>query len=425
MNSAIYAIVAREILDSRGNPTIETTVVLNSGYRGTAAVPAGASRGKYEAVELRDNDEKRYNGMGVLKAISNVMNIIGPKLRGRDALKQQEIDTLMLKLDGTENKSKLGANAILSVSIATAIAAANYQRMPLYRYINAVFSSFMQSPIPIQRMPTPTFNLINGGMHGAGNLDFQEFHVLPASNKPFSLALRIGDEIYYAVKRMLEDRNAAHSVGDEGGFTPNLYTNTDALDILIDAIRRTPYRLTVDVFLGLDIAASHFKTSRGYEIKDRSGPFSSKEFIEFLKDIHEKYRLLLLEDPFDEDDWQSWKEITNLLKDEVFIIGDDLLATNPNRLQKAIEEQACSAILLKPNQIGSLTEFLQVVAIAKKHGITCITSHRSGETNDSYIADIAVGIQSEYVKFGAPARGERVAKYNRLLLIEQDMLRKQ
>lgn len=419
MNAAIYAITAREVLDSRGNPTIETTVVLNSGYRGTAAVPAGASRGKYEAVEIRDEDPKRYNGMGVLKAVQNVVGIIGPKLRGQDALNQQAIDKVLLQLDGSENKSKLGGNALLSVSMATAIATANHQRIPLYKYINALLGVTL--PTKIERMPTPTFNLINGGMHGAGNLNFQEFHVIPATNKPFFQALEMGDEVYHSVKKILEYRNAAISVGDEGGFVPNLYTNTDALEILTEAIRATPYRITVDIFLGLDVAASQFKTARGYEIKDRPSAFSSKDFINFLKEIHQKYRLLLLEDPLEEDDWEAWKEITAELGQEVNIVGDDLLATNPKRLKKAIDQKAVTAILLKPNQICTLTEFLQVVALAKQNGIRCITSHRSGETNDTYIADIAVGIQSEYVKFGAPARGERVVKYNRLLAIEQEL----
>jgi enolase len=419
MNAAIYAITAREILDSRGNPTIEATVILNSGYRGTATVPAGASRGKYEAAELRDEDPKRYDGMGVLRAVNNVINIIGPKLRGQDALNQKAIDDVLIALDGTPNKSKLGGNAILAVSVATAIAASNHQRIPLYRYVNALIG--MTIPIQITRMPTPTFNLINGGLHGAGNLNFQEFHVIPASNKSFALALEIGDEIYHSVKKILEYRNAVHSVGDEGGFAPNLFTNTDALDILVEAIKKTPYRMGVDVFLGLDVAATHFKKQQGYEIKDRPEAFSTKEFIAFLKEIHTTYHLLLLEDPLEEDDWAGWKEITYLLGNEVNIVGDDLLVTNPQRLKKAIQEQACNAILLKPNQIGSLTEFLEVVTIAKQNGLKCITSHRSGETNDTYIADFAVGIQSEYVKFGAPARGERVAKYNRLLAIEQEL----
>jgi enolase len=419
MNAAIYAVTAREILDSRGNPTVEATVVLNSGYRGTAAVPAGASKGKYEAVELRDDDPKRYNGLGVLGAVHNVTDVIGPKLRGSDALNQKSIDNVLLELDGTPNKSHLGGNSTLSVSIAVAIAAANHQRVPLYQYINALLNTTF--PTKIIRMPTPTFNLINGGLHGAGNLNFQEFHVIPATNKTFSLALEMGDELYHSVKQILEYRNAVHSVGDEGGFAPNLFTNTDALEILLEAIKSTKYRFTVDVFLGLDVAATYFKTSSGYVIKDRPQALSSREFIAFLKDVHTKYRLLLLEDPLEEDDWNGWKDITHLLGGEVNIVGDDLLVTNPIRLKKAIAENACSAILLKPNQIGTLTEFLSVVTIAKQNNIKCITSHRSGETNDTYIADIAVGIQSEYVKFGAPARGERVVKYNRLLAIEQEL----
>lgn len=419
MNAGIYAISSREILDSRGNPTIESTVILNSGYRGTAAVPAGASRGKYEAVELRDEDEKRYSGMGVLKAINTVTTVIGPKLKGMDALDQKQIDQTLLALDGTQNKSKLGGNTILSVSMATGIAAANHQKIPFYKYVNALLG--MLVPTPMTRIPTPTFNLINGGAHGAGNINFQEFHVIPVSNKPFHIALQMGTEIYMAVKKILTYRNAIHSVGDEGGFAPNLFLNTDALEILSDAIKATPYRLTGDVFLGLDVAATQFKTARGYEIKDRPQAFSSKEFIAFLKEIHTKYHLLYLEDPLEEDDWEGWNEITTLLGNEVNIVGDDLLVTNSTRLQKAIDQQAVNAILLKPNQIGSLTEFLAVVALAKQHGIKTIASHRSGETNDTYISDLAVGIQSEYVKFGAPARGERVVKYNRLLAIEQEL----
>lgn len=419
MNAGIYSITAREILDSRGNPTIESTVVLNSGYRGTAAVPAGASRGKYEAVEIRDGDEKRYNGMGVLKAINNVGSIIGPKLKGMDALNQKLIDETLLALDGTKNKSSLGGNTILSVSMAAAIAAANHQKIPLYKYINALLNTIV--PTPMTRIPTPTFNLINGGAHGAGNINFQEFHVIPVSNKPFHAALQMGTEIYMAVKKMLVYRNAIHSVGDEGGFAPNLFLNTDALEILSDAIKTTPYRLTGDVFLGLDVAATQFKTARGYEIKDRPQAFTAKEFITFLKEIHSKYHLLYLEDPLEEDDWEGWKEITTLLGNEINIVGDDFLVTNTERLQKAIDEQAANAILLKPNQIGTVLEFLTVVALAKKHNIKTITSHRSGETNDTYISDLAVGIQSEYVKFGAPARGERVVKYNRLLAIEQEL----
>jgi enolase len=419
MDSRIYSITAREILDSRGDPTLETTVVLNSGYRGVASVPSGTSIGKYESVELRDGDEKRYNGMGVLNAIQNVNGTIQTTLRGMDAANQGVVDKTMVDLDGTPNKSKLGANAILSVSMAVAVASAVQLKQPLYIYLNALFGGGKVSSM--SRIPIPLFNIINGGKHGAGNLDFQEFHVIPASNKPFHLALEMGAEIYEAVKKILIYRNAVHSVGYEGGFAPNLFTNIDAMEILMEAVKTTPYRFGVDVFFGLDVAATHFKTSSGYQIKDRSNPFQTGDFIEYLKNLHEKYRLLLLEDPLDEDDWDGWVRITRELGEEILIVGDDLLATNPTRLARAISEKACSTILAKPNQIGTVSEFMAVITLAKQHDMKTIVSHRSGETNDTFIADLAVALQSDYVKFGAPARGERVAKYNRLLQIESEL----
>jgi enolase len=419
MDSKIYSIIAREILDSRGNPTVETTVILTSGYRGTASVPSGASIGKYEAIELRDGDEKRYNGMGVLKAVQNVNTAINAKLRGMDAVNQGLIDKTMVVLDGTPNKSKLGANALLSVSLAVAAASANYQRKPLYRYLNGLANT--GKPVAITRIPTPLFNIINGGKHGAGNLDFQEFHVIPATNKPYHQALEIGAEIYQAVKKILIYRNAVHSVGDEGGFAPNLFTNIDAMEILLEAVKTTTYLFGVDVFFGLDVAASNFKSALGYQIKDRSTTFQTPDFIEYFKKLHEKYRLLLLEDPLDEDEWDGWTQITRELGEDILIVGDDLLATSPVRLRRAIDEKACSAILAKPNQIGTLSEFLAVIALAKQHDMKTIVSHRSGETNNSFVADLAVAVQSDYVKFGAPARGERVAKYNRLLQIESEL----
>lgn len=419
MDSKIYSIGAREILDSRGDPTVETTVVLASGYRGTASVPSGTSIGKYEAVEIRDGDEKRFSGMGVLKAVQNVSGVINQKLHGMDAAGQGLIDKTMVDLDGTPNKSKLGANAMLSVSLAVARAAANHHKVPLYRYLNALANNGKAGPIT--RIPTPLFNIINGGKHGAGNLDFQEFHLIPASNKSYHEALEIGAEVYQAVEKILVYRNAVHSVGYEGGFAPNLFTNIDAMEILLEAVRTTKYRFGVDVFFGLDVAASHFKSTRGYQIKDRSTTFQTDDFIEYFKKLHEKYRLLLLEDPLGEDDWEGWVKITRELGTDVLIVGDDLLATNPERLQRAISEKACSAILAKPNQIGTLSEFLAVLVLAKQHDIKTIVSHRSGETNDSFVADLAVAVQSDYVKFGAPARGERVAKYNRLLQIESEL----
>lgn len=419
MSSKIYTIIAREILDSRGNPTIETTVILESGYRGTSSVPAGASIGKYEAMELRDKDEKRYAGMGVLKAVANVNMVIGPKLRGMDSFNQGAIDTTMIQMDGTPNKANLGANALVSISMATAAAAAAEQRVPLYRYLNALFTTLL--PTKLVRMPTPTMNLINGGKHGAGNLNFQEFHIVPATNKPYHIALRMGVELDHILRDMLIYRNAVHSVGDEGGFAPNLFTNMEAIQLLLDAIKQSPYTFGVDVFLGLDTAASHFRSARGYEIKDRPQPLSTKDFIAYLSDLHKEHRLLLLEDPISEDDWDGWKAVTAELGKEVLIIGDDLIATNPGRLEKAIDQKACSAVLLKPNQIGTISEFLHTVAISKKAGMATIVSHRSAETNDTFIADLGVAVQADYVKFGAPVRGERVAKYNRLLQIESEL----
>ncbi|EKD67455.1 MAG: hypothetical protein ACD_48C00392G0002 [uncultured bacterium] len=421
MNPKIYSINAREILDSRGNPTVETTVILDSGYRGTAAVPAGASLGKYEAVELRDGDKERYGGMGVLKAVQNVNTTLAAKLKGMDASNQTVFDKTMNDLDGTAEKKNLGANSILSISLANAVAVANHTRTPLYKYLNTLFNTLL--PTKVERMPTPEFNIINGGKHGAGNLDFQEFHIVPATNKPYREALRIGAEVYQSLKKVLVYRNAIHSIGDEGGFAPNLFTNVEALEVILEAIKGTPYKFGIDIFFGLDVAANSFKKEKGYQIKDQPEPLTAKQFIEYFKQLHSKYHLLLLEDPLEEDDWASWTEITADLGKEVFIIGDDILVTNKVRLEKAISLKACSAILLKPNQIGTLTEFFEVIAIAKKNNIKTIVSHRSGETNDTFISDVAVAVQSDYVKFGAPARGERVAKYNRLLEIESELFK--
>lgn len=419
MDSTIYSIVAREILDSRGDPTVETTVILRSGYRGTASVPSGTSIGTYEALELRDNDPKRYGGMGVSNAVGHVNTTIASALRGMDATAQGAIDKKMVELDGTPNKATLGANAILSVSMATAGAAAAHTKMPLYRYLNRYAGE--KTPPTIAKIPTPLFNIINGGKHGAGNLDFQEFHVIPVTTKPYHQALELGVEIYQAVKKILVYRNAVHSVGYEGGFAPNLLTNAEAIEVLLEAIKTTPYTFGIDVFLGLDVAASYFKTEHGYQIKDKATAYQTPEFIEFFKKLNETYRLLLLEDPLDEDDWEGWAALTQSLGKDTLIVGDDLLATNRERLAKAIQEKACSAILMKPNQIGTISEFFAVSFLAREAGIKIIVSHRSGETNDTVIADLAVAMQADYVKFGAPARGERVAKYNRLLQIESEL----
>lgn len=418
--SKIAKIIASEIIDSRANPTIETKVILDDETVGSFSVPSGASVGQHEALELRDKDEKRFNGLGVLKAIHHVNQIIGPGLTGVDSSLQFDIDRWMVKIDGTPNKSRFGANAILSISLALARATANSRRIPLYKYIQDMYIR-LGGKAQVTRIPTPLFNVINGGKHGAGNLDFQEFHLIPSSAKPFSLAYQIGVELYHGVKKVLQDKNAIHSVGDEGGFAPDLYTNLDALEILMQAVKESKYQFGEDVFIGLDIAASNFFTKDRYRIRDKQAPITSEQFIEYLMDLNKQYHLLLLEDPLDEEDWEGWKKLMQKLGESAVVVGDDLLVTNLERLKRAIAEKTCSAILVKPNQIGTLTEFMEVVKHAKDNNFKTITSHRSGETTDTFIADLAVGVQTDYVKFGAPARGERVVKYNRLLEIESEL----
>lgn len=413
----IAALKAREILDSRGIPTLETEIWLDSGHSAVASIPSGTSTGKYEAVELRDADPARFNGKGVLRAAANVNTVIAPQLVGRDPQTQTEIDQLLINLDGTGNKAKLGANAILSVSQAICEVAAASLNLPTYLYLVWKYRNQNQ----VTRLPTPIFNLINGGKHGAGNLDFQEFHLIPATTKTFSESLQIGEEIYQTLEKVLIDRGAVHSVGVEGGFAPNLLTNLDALEALMAAIRRTPYQFTRDVFLGLDVAASAFYQSGRYTIKDRPQSFSPQEFLSYYEELDKTYHLFSLEDPLQEDDWSGWQALTRLIGQTTLIVGDDLLATNKDRLRKAIDTKACTAILVKPNQIGTISETIEVINIAKEANFKIIISHRSGETTDDFIADFAVGLQADYTKFGAPVRGERVAKYNRLLAIESQI----
>lgn len=415
----IKNITAREILDSRGTPTIESTVELSDGNFGTASVASGASIGRFEAIELRDQNPERYGGLGVLKAIANVQDVIAPKIKGMETIKQGQIDEMMLQLDGTSNKARLGANAILSVSLANAQAAAKAVSRPLYLYLAELIEH--ELPRTVEKMPTPSFNIINGGKHGTGNLDFQEFHVIPSTIKPYHEALQMGQEIYVKLKEVLIQRNASRAVGDEGGFTPNLYTNIDAIDAILDAIKNTPYKFGLDVFFGLDVAATTLLKDNTYYIKDRPTSLTTEDMIEYYVNLHQDYHLLLLEDGLSEEDWQGWRMLTTKLGREINIVGDDLLVTNPDRLKRAIKEQACNGILIKPNQIGTLSETLAVIKIAKAGNFKIIVSHRSGETNDVFIADLAVGVGADYVKFGAPARGERVVKYNRLLKIEEEL----
>lgn len=418
----ISQIWAREILDSRGIPTVETVCSLNTGEVVSSSVPSGTSTGSHEALELRDKDSPRYKGMGVLGAVENVNKTLAPAIVGMDPTNQKAVDEKLISLDGTENKSKYGANAILSVSEAVFKAGALASSKPLYLWANELAkSSGIQAQV---KLPTPFFNMVNGGLHGAGNLDFQEFHVIPSSTKSFSQGLKESVEIFMTIGQNLERKGAIHSVGNEGGYAPNLFTNTDALEIIIESIKEANYSIGRDVLLGLDIAANSFYKNGEYTIRDKSAPLDESAMIEFYKNLNTQYDLAFLEDPFFEDAWESWKSLTSHLADRLTIVGDDLLATNRKRVERAVKEKTCSGILVKPNQVGTVWETLGVIKIARSAGWKVIVSHRSGETNDTFIADFAVGAGADYVKFGAPNRGERVAKYNRLSAIELELSQK-
>jgi len=415
----IKRIWSREILDSRGVPTVECYCQLDDGRFATASVPAGTSTGSHDALELRDKDLTRYHGEGVLKAVENINKILGPAITGMDPTKQSEIDQKLISLDGTENKTKFGGNSILAISEVVCKIAASSQNKALYTWINEL--SVERGMKKGVKIPTPLLNMINGGLHGAGNLDFQEFWMIPATNKKFSDGLQMAVEIYQTIGDNLARRGAIHSVGHEGGYAPNLFTNADAFEVFVESVKQTNYSLGRDVFLGLDVAANSFYKNGNYTIRDRSSSLSDNQLLDYYKELISNYKLAILEDAFQEDAWDSWKKLTTELSGSVTVVGDDLLVTNPKRMQKAIDEKACNGAVIKPNQIGTVTETLQVVKMAKDVNWKLITSHRSGETNDSFIADFAVGIASDYAKFGAPARGERVAKYNRLSAIELEL----
>jgi len=417
----ISAIFAREILDSRGNPTVETTIWADNNSVGAiASVPSGASTGKHEAVELRDQDPERFGGKGVLKAVENINKTISKHVIGRDPVKQNEIDQILINLDGTANKSKLGANAIISVSQAVCELGAKVSSLPTYAYISAKYG--LHQPTS-KNLPTPFFNVINGGKHGVGNLDFQEFHLIPSSRFDFKTCLRVGDEIYHGIRKVLQDKKANFGMGDEGGYTPNLYSNKDALEIITQAISATQYQLGRDVFLGLDLAASVFYQGGEYRIRDRKEPYSPSDFINFLIDLKNKFHLFALEDPLEEDSWDDWSNLINQMGQDTLVIGDDLLVTNKARLEEAIKKKACNTVLVKPNQIGTISETISFIKLAKENKMASVISHRSGDTNENFLADFAIGIGAEFVKFGAPSRGERVIKYNRLSLIQDYLTR--
>ena len=427
MNTTITAITAREIIDSRGNPTVEVDVKLASGALGRAAVPSGASTGEHEALELRDgtltakqlpkgvDGKKRYLGKGVLAAVSNVKRVIAPALVGLDACDQVGIDRTMLKLDGTSTKSKLGANAILGVSLATAHAAANALGQPLYKYLGGPNAKVL---------PVPMMNIMNGGAHSDAPIDFQEFMIRPVNFDTFADALRAGAEVFHNLKKVLKAKGRSTAVGDEGGFAPNLASTTDALDAIADAVKAAGYKLGKDIMLALDVASSEFydKKSGKYVFKKSSGQqFTGDEFVAFYKELCAKYPIDSIEDGCAEGDWTTWKKLTDALGDKVQLVGDDLFVTNVEFLKKGIETGTANSILVKVNQIGSLTETLDAVELAHKNHYTAVISHRSGETEDVTIADIAVATNAGQIKTGSASRTDRVAKYNQLLRIEEEL----
>ncbi|HBT48261.1 MAG TPA: phosphopyruvate hydratase [Peptococcaceae bacterium] len=408
----INDIYAREILDSRGNPTVEVEVVLEGGARGRAAVPSGASTGAYEAVELRDNDRQRYLGKGVQEAVSNVNSVIAPEIVGMDALDQRAVDQQLIELDGTPNKGKLGANAILGVSLAVAKAAAAALDLPLYRYLGGVNA---------HTLPVPMMNILNGGKHADNNVDIQEFMVMPTGAENFAEALRMGAEIFHYLKAVLKAKGLNTAVGDEGGFAPNLSSNVEAIEVILEAIDRAGYRAGEDVFLVLDVAATELYRDGLYHFAGEGVTRTPEEMVEFYASLVEKYPIISLEDGLAEDDWEGWQALTHKLGDRVQLVGDDLFVTNTQRLRRGIEMGVANSILIKVNQIGTLTETLEAIEMAKRAGYTAIVSHRSGETEDTTIADIVVATNAGQIKTGAPCRTDRVAKYNQLLRIEEEL----
>ena len=413
--SEIMDIHAREILDSRGNPTVEVDVNLATGAFGRAAVPSGASTGEHEAVELRDNEASRYLGKGVQQAVENVNTIIADALIGEDALAQNDIDTAMCELDGTENKSRLGANAILGVSLAVAKAAADEGAQPLYRYIGGANA---------KELPLPMMNILNGGSHADNNVDIQEFMIMPAGAKSFAEALRMGTEIFHSLKAVLQARNCNTAVGDEGGFAPDLGSNEEAIAVIIEAIERASYAPGNDVLLALDAASSEFynRDTSSYELKAEAQPTKSPaEMVAFYTELCEKYPIVSIEDGMDENDWEGWKQLTEAIGDKVQLVGDDLFVTNTTRLQQGIDGQIGNSILIKVNQIGTLTETLDAIELARRFNYTAVVSHRSGETEDTTISDLVVATNAGQIKTGSLSRTDRVCKYNQLLRIEEDL----
>lgn len=412
----IKQVEAMMVLDSRGNPTVNAGVLLDNGIAATASVPSGASRGTYEAVELRDGDEA-YNGMGVSKAIDSIKNTIAPAIVGMDIHSVQEIDKKMIELDGTDTKSNLGANAILAVSIAAVRTAASDANTPLYMYIRNLSADNK----PGYDFPTPIFNMLEGGRHADNSLDFQEYLVIPATKKSFEKKIELGVSVHQSLRKLLLEKNMSTLTADEGGFAPELASNLDGLLLLKNAIEHAQYSFALDAFLGVDIAANNITDTSNYKLIDRNTSYKPSELVEFYTDLIADYSLLYIEDPFAEDDIESWKTLHEKVSNNTMIIGDDLTATNPYRFQLALDSNTISGLVIKPNQIGTVTEAIAVSKMAQYKNMSVIVSHRSGETTDDFIADFAIGVGADYVKFGAPAR-DRIAKYNRLLEIHHETM---
>ncbi len=410
MEESIKMIRAREILDSRGNPTIEVDLWLEGGWLGRAAVPSGASTGAFEAVELRDADQRRYRGKGVLQAVKNVNELIAPVLIGKNVLDQYALDQVLLELDNTDNKSKLGANAILGVSLAAARAAAAMIDLPLYRYIGGLEATLL---------PVPFMNILNGGSHADNNIDLQEFMIVPHGAKEFSEALRIGTEVFHQLKQILKAKGLNTSVGDEGGFAPNLKSSEEALALIVEAIKAAGYQPGSEVSLAIDAAASEFHNDGSYQVEGHS--LDSEAMIDYYLELVERYPVISIEDGLDEEDWDGWQRLTQKLGNQLMLVGDDLFVTNRLRLQRGIESAAANAILIKLNQIGTLSETLATIDLARRNNYRSMISHRSGETDDTFIADLAVAVGAGMIKTGAPSRVDRVAKYNQLLRIEEQL----
>jgi len=410
--STIERIIGREILDSRGNPTVEVDVILEGGIWGRAAVPSGASTGTYEALELRDADPGRYLGKGVQTAVDNINNIIGPELEGMDGIDQRLVDTAMINLDGTENKSRLGANAILGVSLAVAKAAASFLEIPLYRYVGGSNAHVL---------PVPMMNILNGGAHADNNVDFQEFMVMPVGAESFKEALRMGAEIFHNLKKVLKAKKLNTAVGDEGGFAPDLASNEDAIREVVMAIEEAGFIPGRDVYIALDPASSEFYKDGKYVLEGEGRTLTPSEMASYYAELVDKYPIISIEDGMSQDDWDGWKELTDKVGDRVQLVGDDLFVTNVKRLEAGIKTQTANSILIKVNQIGSLTETLDAIEMAKRAKYTAVISHRSGETEDTTIADLAVAVNAGQIKTGAPSRTDRVAKYNQLLRIEEGL----